>query len=55
MGCATVQSVRNNGLCVVKDKLFPFKLKYKKYLGLIGTFITRSSQVPIYFEITYTT
>ena len=45
-----MQSVRNNGHCVTKDKLFPFKLKYKNYLALIGTFISRSFRVPISFD-----
>jgi hypothetical protein len=38
----------------MKDKLFPFKRKYKNYLELIGTFISRSSLVPISFDIIYT-
>jgi hypothetical protein len=42
-----MQSVRYKGLCVVKDKLVPFKHMYDNYLELTGTFISRSSQVPI--------
>jgi len=37
IGCATLQSVRNNRLFVREDKLFPSKPEYKNYLEMIGT------------------
>jgi len=46
-----VQSVRRNGLCIKEDKLFPSKFKYKNYLEMNGTFISRSSRCPYPFKL----
>ena len=46
-----MQSVRRNGLCIKEDKLFPSKFKYKNYLEMNGTFISRSSRCPYPFKL----